>query len=51
LKITVGPAVSEVPAIAVPVTVSGNVKVNDGNAEEIVCLQIASTQADSTVVV
>jgi len=51
LKITVGPAVSEVPAIAVPVTVSGNVKVNDGNAEEILCLQIASTQADSTVVV
>jgi hypothetical protein len=53
LKITVGPVVSEEPVNGAPITVNGNVKVNDGNAEEIVCLQIASssTQADSTVVV
>jgi len=50
-KITVGPAASETPANPTPVTVSGNVKVNDGNSEEIVCLQIASSEADSTVVV
>lgn len=51
LKITVGPTTSEV-ANDVPVTVTGSVKVNDGNSEEIVCLQIGnSTQAVSTVVV
>jgi len=50
LKITVGPIVSDNGAP--PVTVSGNVKVNDGNAEEIVCLQIGnSTHTDSIVVV
>jgi hypothetical protein len=49
LKITVGPVVSELPDILVNVT--GNVKVNDGNAEEIVCLQIGGTETDSTVVV
>merc|ERR1712100_11201 len=49
LKITVGPAVSEVPDTVIDVT--GNVKINDGNAEEIVCLQIGSAEAASTVVV
>jgi hypothetical protein len=50
-KITVGPAASETAANPTPVTVSGNVKVNDGNSEEIVCLQISSSETDSTVVV
>jgi hypothetical protein len=50
LKITVGPAVSEVPNGPV-IDVTGNVKINDGNAEEIVCLQIGSAEATSTVVV
>jgi len=50
LKITVGPVASEVPDIVVNVT--GNVKINDGNAEEIVCLQIGNSEvAASTVVV
>jgi hypothetical protein len=50
LKITVGPVASEVPDTA-PIAVTGNVKINDGNAEEIVCLQIGSAEAASTVVV
>jgi len=50
LKITVGPAASEVPNGPV-IDVTGNVKINDENAEEIVCLQIGSAEAASTVVV
>jgi len=46
LKITVGPAVSEVPDTVIDVT--GNVKINDGKAEEIVCLKIGSAEAIST---
>jgi len=50
LKITVGPATKEMPDTPV-IGVTGNVKINDGNAEEIVCLQIGSAEAASTVVV
>merc|ERR1711971_650040 len=51
LEITVGPIASESSTDRAPpaINVNGNVKVNDGNSEEIVCLQIGS--ADSTVVV
>jgi len=48
LKITVGPVASAAPANSgINVTVNGNIKVNDGNTEEIVCLQIGSALVDT----